>query len=177
MIGGYYTYPHCQAKASVQSFKDPQPWDHNFWWVISLQNKGTNVLIYGGKTKPKKDFICVLNIYFILVMMCLLHDFKKICRLIFPKYYQLLWAKNRLGCNSLDHTFFSWTYIFLERCYSSSKVHPHRDKRFVTKTIAIHKHFFPDLYAKQNFVVFYSWRQRHFGDVKMKDGEEEHTTR
>ena len=59
-------------------------------------------------------------------MICLIHLKQNfICQLILPKCCQSLQVKNRLGQNPTDHTFsvFLWTYICLECCNTSSKVH------------------------------------------------------
>ena len=50
-------------------------------------------------------------------------------------------------------------------------------KQSVTKMIAIHVHFFHNLYAKLracSATVFYPGRQRCFGDVKMKHEKRAH---
>ena len=39
---------------------------------------------------------------------------------------------------------------------------------------SLHMHFFRDLYAELTLLVFSPWRQRHFGDVKMKHGKRAH---
>ena len=118
--------------------------------------KGTSFLKFG----ETKKFFCVFCYfsYDLSVAFCCCRFF---CRLPSVQKNQSWWVKNRLRLNPTNHTF-----SLLERCNTSSTVHS-------TEINDCNPHaFLPWPVRKtESFLVFQSWRQGHFGDIKMKRGK------